>query len=41
LINDRLNIALYPIKCEKTHAFDGSIILTVSACTVNYMCDLV
>ena len=41
LVDDILNIVFCPIEGEKAHAFDGSIVLTMSACTINNMSNLV
>ena len=41
LVDDVLNIVFCPIEGEKAHAFNSGIILTMSACTINDMSDLV
>ena len=41
LIYDVLYIGLCPVKGEKAHALDDCVIMRVSTCAVNYVCDLV
>ena len=41
LVDDILWVVFGPIEGEEAHAFDGGIILAVSACAIDDMCDLI
>lgn len=41
LVDNILNAVLSPVEGEKTHPFDGGIVLAVSACAVDNMGNLV
>jgi hypothetical protein len=41
LIDDGLNVGLGPIEGKEAHALDGGIILALTPCAVDYMCNLI
>lgn len=41
LVDDVLYVSLIPVEGEEAHAFDGGVIMSLSACTIDDMCNLI
>ena len=41
LVDDILYVSFVPVECKEAHAFDSGIIMRLSACAIDNMCNLI